>query len=76
MAIRLPFKPSKAAQAAVAVLSAVSVVGVSVLHSVSGFLSPDWAAAITSGLAVVAAVAGFIRTAEPIIDDFDKYAAP
>jgi hypothetical protein len=74
MSIKLPFKPSKAAQAAVAFLSAVSAVGTQALHTFAGFLSPEWAAAITSGLAVIAAVAGFVRTAEPLIDDLDKYA--
>lgn len=74
MAIKLPFKPSRAAQATVAVLGAVSAVGTQVLHALTGFLPPDWAAIVTSALAVVAAVAGFVQTAEPLIDDFDKYA--
>ena len=73
MSIKLPFKPSRAAQATVAFLSAVSAIGTSVLHAVSGFLTPDWAAAITSGLAVVAALSGFVQTSEPLIDDLDKY---
>lgn len=73
MAIKLPFKPSKAAQATVAFLSAVSAVGTQLLHTCAGFLSPDWAAALTSGLAVIAALAGFVQTAEPLIDDLDKF---
>lgn len=74
MSIKLPFKPSRAAQATVAFLSAVSAVGTQALHEFAGFLPNDWTAVITSGLAVIAAVAGFVKTAEPLIDDLDKYA--
>ena len=74
MSIKLPFKPSQAAQGAVAFLSAVGAVGTQLLHTFGHVLSPDQAAAVTSGLAIIAALAGFIKTAEPIIDDFDKYA--
>lgn len=74
MSIKLPFKPSRAAQAAVAFLGAFGAAGTSILHAASGFLTPDWAAAITSGLTVIAALAGFIQTAEPLIDDLDQFA--
>lgn len=73
MSIKLPFKPSRAAQATVALLSAVGAAGTSILHAASGFLTPDWAAAITSGLTLIAAIAGFVQTAEPLIDDLDKF---
>lgn len=72
--IKLPFKPSQAAQATVAFLSAVGAIGTQVAHLSAGFLTADQSAALTGLLTAIAAVAGFIRTAEPIIDSFDKYA--
>ncbi|BBZ09842.1 MULTISPECIES: hypothetical protein [Mycobacterium] len=75
MSIKLPFKPSKAAQAAVAVLAATGSVGTYALHEFAGILPETWAGAISSGLAVIAAVAGFIKTAEPLIDDLDQFAS-
>lgn len=72
MAIKLPFKPSRAAQATVAFLAALGATGTAFLHNFAGFLSPHWAATITAALAVVAAVAGFIQDAEPIIGELDQ----
>ncbi|TDH57562.1 hypothetical protein E2F47_01995 [Mycobacterium eburneum] len=72
--IKLPFAPSKAAQAVVAVLSAIGAAGTAILHDTSGVLPPNWATTITSVLAVIAAVSGFLQKAEPLIDDFDKFA--
>ena len=63
---------SKQAQALVAFLSAVGAVGTTVLHDTAGFLSPNLAAALSSLLATVAAIAGFVRDAEPFINDLDK----
>lgn len=69
MAIKLPFNLSKATQAVIATLSAVGAAGTAILHAWAGFLSPDVSATVTSILAGVAAVAGFLTKAEPIIDD-------
>ncbi|PIJ36722.1 hypothetical protein BMW24_003380 [Mycobacterium heckeshornense] len=73
MSIKLPFAPSKAAQAVVAILTTVGAVGTTLLHDLGGVLPASWAAAITSGLAVIAGVAGFIRKAEPLIGDLDQF---
>ncbi|OIN79362.1 hypothetical protein BMG05_18430 [Mycobacterium malmoense] len=62
------------AQATVAVLSAVGAAGTVLLHDLAGFLPAGWAAGISSVLAVLAAVAGFIEHEEPVIDDLDQYA--
>lgn len=71
MALKLPFNinVSKDAQAAVAFLSVVGAVGTQILHDTSSFLPNTWAAGVTSVLAVIAAVAGFIEKVEPVIDD-------
>lgn len=72
MPIKLPFKLSHAAQATVAFLSAVAAIGTQILHDAAGFLPNGWTAVITSTLAVVAAIAGFIEKAEPLIGDLDN----
>jgi hypothetical protein len=56
---------SRDAQITVAVLSAIGAVGTTLVHDFGGLLPTGWAAAITSVLAVVAAVAGFIKGVEP-----------
>lgn len=53
-------------QGIVAVLAAAGSIGTSVLNEVHQFLPAGAAAAITSALTVVAAVAGFLRTAEEL----------
>lgn len=61
------------AQILVAFLSSVGVIGTQVLHAVGGMLPGNWVAIITSVLATVAGIAGFIKRNEPLIDDADKY---
>jgi hypothetical protein len=75
MSIKLPFKPSAAAQAAVAFLGATGAVGTYALHEYAAFLPASWSVAVSSALALVAGVAGFIEKAEPLIADLDS-AAP
>lgn len=75
MAIRLPFKPSRAAQAVTAVLAALGALGAELLSPQYIDLIPtDWAHWIASGLTVIAAVAGFIKTEEPLIGKLDSLA--
>lgn len=72
MSIKLPFDLSKDAQAAVAILSAGGAIGAQLLTQLNGILPASWAAVITSVLAVVAGIAGFIEKSEPLIDEFDQ----
>jgi hypothetical protein len=69
MSIRLPFTPSRAAQATVAVLAATGATGTYALQQFAGILPASWAGAISSVLAVIAGIAGFIKEAEPVIAD-------
>jgi hypothetical protein len=71
MAVKLPFSLSKTAQAVVATLAAVSSAGTQILHAWAGFLPPNWSIAVSSVLAAIAAVAGFIQKAEPILDELN-----
>lgn len=68
MSIKLPFNVSHAVQVTVAVLSAAAAAGTQVLTALVGIIPADTAAAITSILATIAAVAGFIQKSEPLID--------
>lgn len=72
MSIKLPFKPSKAAQAVVAVAAALGAVGAELL--VPGVLPDGWSKYVASALTVIAAVAGFIKREEPLIDQLDNLA--
>ena len=70
--MKLSLAPSKAAQATVAFLAATGAVGTYALHEFAAFLPGTWAGAISSGLAVIAGVAGFIEKAEPLIGELDN----
>lgn len=72
MSIRLPFKPSRVAQAVVAVLASFGAVGATLLAP--GILPDGWSKYAASALTVVAAIAGFIKREEPLIDELDKFA--
>jgi hypothetical protein len=67
--INVPFNVPKALQAAIAVLAVIGSAGTEILQDTTAFLPPGWATAISAGLAVVAGVAGFLKQAEPIIDE-------
>ena len=67
--IKVPFNVPHIVQVAIAVLSALAVIGVQVVGDVKDVLPAPWTAGLTSFFAVVAAVAGFLKKAEPIIDD-------
>lgn len=69
MALKLPFDVPAAVQATIAVLGVVGAAGTEILHDVSGFLSPGWATGISSVLAVIAGIAGFLQKTEPLIND-------
>ncbi|MBY0442020.1 MAG: hypothetical protein K2Q25_07785 [Mycobacteriaceae bacterium] len=73
MLIRLPFKPSRAAQAATAVLAALGAIGAELLSPKYVDLLPaDWAHWIATGLTLIAALAGFIRSEAPLINRLDE----
>jgi hypothetical protein len=57
---------SQTAQKVVAFLSATGAVGTTLMHTYGNFLPATWAAVVTSGLAVLAAVAGFIQDTEKL----------
>ncbi|OBY33415.1 hypothetical protein [Mycolicibacter kumamotonensis] len=60
-------------QAVVAALATLGSIGTTALHTASGFLPTDWAALLASGLAVVAAVCGFLEKIEHVLEhDEDK----
>lgn len=69
MSIKLPFNVSHAVQVVVAVLSAVAAVGTQTLTALTGIIPEHTSAVITSVLATVAAIAGFIEKSEPFIED-------
>lgn len=69
MSIKLPFNVSHAVQVVVAILSAVAAVGTQTLTALTGIVPANTAAILTSILATIAAIAGFIQKAEPLIDD-------
>ncbi|ORV92820.1 hypothetical protein AWC11_07415 [Mycobacterium interjectum] len=72
MSIRLPFKPSKAAQAVVAIAAALGAVGTELLAP--GVLPDGWSKYVASALTVIAAIAGFIQREEPLIEGLDQFA--
>lgn len=69
VSIKLPFKVSHAVQVAVAILSAIAAIGTQTVTALTGVIPTDVAAAVTSVLATIAAIAGFIQKAEPLIED-------
>lgn len=67
--IKIPFNVPHAVQATIAVLSAVAAIGTEALHSSSGLLPQSWVAPLAAFFTLLAAVAGFLKKAEPAIDD-------
>lgn len=70
MSIKLPFKPSKAAQAVIAIAAALGAIGAQLLAP--GVLPEEWAKYVTSALTVIAAIAGFLKREQPVIDELDN----
>ena len=71
VSIKLPFNISHVVQAIVAVLSSVGAIGTQILQDTNGILPDGVAAAVSSLLTVIAAIAGFLKKAEPVIDDIN-----
>lgn len=67
--IKIPVSVPKDVQAAIAVLGVVGAAGTEILQDLTGFLPPAWATAISSGLVVVAGIAGFLKEAAPLLDE-------
>ncbi|MCV7100959.1 hypothetical protein [Mycobacterium palustre] len=72
MSIKLPFKPSKVAQAIVAIAAALGAIGADLLAP--GVLPDGWSKYVASALTVIAAIAGFIQREKPLIDELDNLA--
>ena len=72
MSIKLTINIPHTVQFVVAILSAVAAVGTQVLADTHDIVPEGWAAPITSILTSIAAVAGFLKKAEPILGDIDK----